>query len=121
LNAVVVMEPLGGETPEGLLRRFQGLEREFGRGAKVVVNEPRPLDVDLIAFGTEVRCGPELTLPHPRAVVRRFVLAPMCEVVPDYVFPGQARTVRELLEALPVVERVERWEGGSSQGWSVNR
>jgi 2-amino-4-hydroxy-6-hydroxymethyldihydropteridine diphosphokinase len=101
LNAVVALEPLPEETPESLLARLQNLEREFGRRPKQVLNEPRPLDLDLIAFGLERRASRELTLPHPRAHQRRFVLQPLSEIAPDFVLPGQDRTVAGLLDQVP--------------------
>ena len=55
------------------------------------------LDLDLIAWGNEVRNTPTLTLPHPRAHLRRFVLQPLSELAPDLVLPGQTQTVAELL------------------------
>jgi 2-amino-4-hydroxy-6-hydroxymethyldihydropteridine diphosphokinase len=100
VNAVVGLIPHAGETPESLLARLQGLEREFGRRTKQVLNEPRPLDLDLIAFGSETRAGQELTLPHPRAHERRFVLQPLSEIAPDLILPGQSVTVAQLLVRL---------------------
>lgn len=87
LNAVAMFEPQPGETPETLLDKLQELERRFGRQPKQVHNEPRPLDLDLIAFGGEKRSTPQLTLPHPRARQRAFVLEPLREVAPDFVWP----------------------------------
>lgn len=101
-NAAVVLTPVPGETPESLLVKLQALEKEFGRRPKVVLNEPRPLDLDLIAFGDEVRNTPELILPHPRAHLRRFVLQPLNEIAPDFVLPGQTCSVRQLLETVMV-------------------
>jgi 2-amino-4-hydroxy-6-hydroxymethyldihydropteridine diphosphokinase len=101
VNAAVALVPLFDETPESLLSKLQALEKEFGRRPKVVLNEPRPIDLDLIAFGSEVRNSSELILPHTRAHLRRFVLQPLSEIAPEFVLPGQARTVRELLQALP--------------------
>lgn len=49
---------------------------------------PRTLDVDIIACGDERRDDPDLTLPHPRAHQRAFVLVPWLEVAPDAVLPG---------------------------------
>ena len=100
LNAVVGLIPHPGETPESLLARLQGLEREFGRRPKQVLNEPRPLDLDLIAFGSEIRSSKDLMLPHPRAHERRFVLQPLSEIAPDIILPGQSQTVAQLLERL---------------------
>lgn len=101
LNAVVVFESKQGETPETLLHKLKSLEREFGRRPKTIHNEPRPLDLDLIAFGNEIRRTSELTLPHPRAHERRFVLEPFKEIAPDYILPGQTKTVAQFLAQLP--------------------
>ena len=101
VNAAAALAPFSEETPESLLAKLQALEKELGRKPKMVLNEPRPLDLDLIAFGNEVRNTPELTLPHPRAHLRRFVLQPLNEITPDFRLPGHSRTVRELLDALP--------------------
>ncbi len=102
------LHPRGGETPESLLEKLQALEIEFGRRRKHVLNEPRPLDLDLIAFGAEIRATSALILPHPRAHQRRFVLAPLAEIAPELVLPGQTRTVRELLASLSSGEVVTR-------------
>jgi len=101
VNAVVAFVPRVGATPESVLASLQEIEKEFGRKPKKVLNEPRPLDLDLIAFGSETRAGKELTLPHPRAHWRRFVLQPLSEIAPDLVLPGQKKTVLHLLGKLP--------------------
>ncbi|MCL5097468.1 MAG: 2-amino-4-hydroxy-6-hydroxymethyldihydropteridine diphosphokinase, partial [Candidatus Omnitrophica bacterium] len=75
-------------------------EMEFGRPPARVPNEPRLLDLDLIAFGTQTRHTPGLILPHPRAHQRRFVLQPLAEIAPDLVLPGQVKTVAQLLADL---------------------
>ena len=108
INAAVALTPLPGETPETLLAKLQALEKEFGRRPKVVLNEPRPLDLDLIAFTGEERSAPELILPHPRAHLRRFVLQPLSEVAPGFVLPGQSRSVCELLQSLDGSELLTR-------------
>jgi 2-amino-4-hydroxy-6-hydroxymethyldihydropteridine diphosphokinase len=104
VNAVTILTALPDETPETLLAKLQRLEKEFGRRTKNVLNEPRLLDLDLIAFGDERRASPSLALPHPRAHLRRFVLAPLNELAPDLVLTGQNRTVRAILETLPGTE-----------------
>jgi 2-amino-4-hydroxy-6-hydroxymethyldihydropteridine diphosphokinase len=100
LNAAVGLVPRADERPETLLPRLQALEKEFGRQQKKILNEPRPLDLDLIAFGHETLAGPKLILPHPRAHLRRFVLGPLDEIAPDLILPGQTQTVRQLLKNL---------------------
>ncbi|MDB6034847.1 MAG: 7 8-dihydro-6-hydroxymethylpterin-pyrophosphokinae hppk [Verrucomicrobiales bacterium] len=100
LNAVAAIQPRLSETPEHLLTSLQQIENELGRRRSGVQNEARTLDLDLIAFGTEVRQSPVLTLPHPRAHLRGFVLKPMAQIAPQFVLPGQSRTVQELLNDL---------------------
>ena len=108
VNAAVAFVPLPGETPETLLAKLQALEKEFGRKPKLVMNEARPLDLDLIAFGREMRNTPVLTLPHPRAALRRFVLQPLGEMAPGFVLPGQTRSIEELLADLDSPEEISR-------------
>ena len=110
VNAIVALTPREDETPESLLEKLQSLEKEFGRPPKKILNEPRPLDLDLIAFGNETRATKDLTLPHPRANLRRFVLQPLAEIAPDLILPGQTKSVALLLRDLPAGEIVERLE-----------
>jgi 2-amino-4-hydroxy-6-hydroxymethyldihydropteridine diphosphokinase len=100
VNAVARLTPRLSETAESFLAKLQELERQFGRRPKAVLNEPRPLDLDLIDFRNELRRTPDLVLPHPRAHLRRFVLAPLAEIEPDLVLPGQQLTVGMLLHTL---------------------
>lgn len=106
VNAAVALFPNADETPESLLEKLQALEKELGRQRKLILNEARPLDLDLIAFGQARRDSPLLTLPHPRAHLRRFVLQPLSEVAPNFVLPGQSRTITQLLADLPLGEAV---------------
>jgi 2-amino-4-hydroxy-6-hydroxymethyldihydropteridine diphosphokinase len=108
LNAVAGLMPQKNETPESLLAKLQALEKEFGRQPKKILNEPRPLDLDLIAFGNEIRATAPLTLPHPRAHQRRFVLQPLNEIAPDLILPGQKLIVTQLLAGLRDDELCER-------------
>ena len=73
INGVVGLVTRADETPETMLAKLKAMEREFGRASKTTLNEPRPLDLDLITFGKHQRDTPELILPHPRAHQRRFV------------------------------------------------
>ena len=108
VNAVVSFAPKQSETPESLLQKLRALEKEFGRAPKQVMNEPRSLDLDLIAFGAETRSSTGLILPHPRTHSRRFVLQPLGEIAPDLILPGQSKTVSQLLRELPAGETVTR-------------
>jgi 2-amino-4-hydroxy-6-hydroxymethyldihydropteridine diphosphokinase len=59
----------------------------------------RTLDIDIIVFGELMVAGDRLTIPHPRAAERDFVLEPWLEIEPEAVIPGLG-PVRELAEAL---------------------
>jgi 2-amino-4-hydroxy-6-hydroxymethyldihydropteridine diphosphokinase len=108
VNAVVGLSPRGGETPESLLGKMLELEKQFGRKPRVVLNEPRRLDLDLISFGQELRASNQLTLPHPRACERRFVLEPLAEIARDLILPGQVKSVAQLVTSLKTPELVFR-------------
>lgn len=110
VNAAVALVPFADETPESLLKKLRALEKKSGRGTKTVPNEPRVLDLDLIAFGGAIRNTPVLVLPHPRAHLRRFVLQPLSEITPNLILPGQSQTVAQLLAGLPEAETVMRLE-----------
>ncbi len=100
VNAVIGLVPQKSETPESLLKKLRDLEKEFGRVPKTILNEPRPLDLDLIVFSNEICNTPDLILPHPRAHLRKFVLEPLNEIAPDFTLAGQGRTVSQLLAGL---------------------
>jgi 2-amino-4-hydroxy-6-hydroxymethyldihydropteridine diphosphokinase len=106
VNAVVGLIPQKNESPESLLKKMRDLEKEFGRAPKKVLNEPRPLDLDLIAFGDETRNTADLILPHPRAQLRKFVLEPLNEIAPDFILAGQGRSVSQLLAGISSDETV---------------
>ncbi|MDP4503671.1 2-amino-4-hydroxy-6-hydroxymethyldihydropteridine diphosphokinase [Nonomuraea turcica] len=96
LNAVVIAETI--LEPHALLERALSVENAFGR-ERAERWGPRTLDVDLIVVGDLVFDDPDLTLPHPRAHERAFVLAPWADVDPQGTVPGHGR-VCDLLEGL---------------------
>ena len=84
------------------------MEIHFGRQPKVALNEPRVLDLDIIAFGEEICNTPQLILPHPRWHERNFVLEPLNEIAGGAILPGQTKTVSELLSELETDETLTR-------------
>lgn len=100
LNAIIGLVPRESETPESLLEKLQQLERFFGRQQKTILNEPRPLDLDIIAFGETTYSSDRLTIPHPRAHLRKFVLQPLSEIAPDFMLAGTGQTAAERLVQL---------------------
>ena len=97
-NAVVVGE--WGGTADELLKRASKLEEAAGREREIRWGA-RTLDIDIIIFGDEVSAEPELTLPHPRAQERLFVLIPWLEIDPDatLVGKGPVRFIADELQA----------------------
>lgn len=92
-NGVALVEASAGpgEVLAALLRIEAALGRE--RDAR---NAPRTLDLDLIAHGRTVLDTPDLTLPHPRAHERLFVMGPLAEIAPGWVHPALGRAAAEL-------------------------
>jgi 2-amino-4-hydroxy-6-hydroxymethyldihydropteridine diphosphokinase len=76
-----------GQGPLGLLSELKRIEAELGRQARVQ-NGPREIDLDLIAYGSLILRSARVAVPHPRLGERRFVLAPVAEIAPDFVIPG---------------------------------
>ncbi|MBA3264969.1 MAG: 2-amino-4-hydroxy-6-hydroxymethyldihydropteridine diphosphokinase [Nocardioidaceae bacterium] len=89
-----------------LLERVQAVEAAFGR-ERGDRNAPRTLDVDLIVVGDRLCDTEELTLPHPRAHERAFVLVPWREVDAEAIIPGRGK-VADLLADLDVSGVVAR-------------
>jgi 2-amino-4-hydroxy-6-hydroxymethyldihydropteridine diphosphokinase len=107
LNAVLLAD--SALPAAEILRRCQQAEAAAGR-VRTVRWGPRTLDVDIIACGAEVSADPQLTLPHPRAHERAFVLAPWLDVAPDALLPGWG-SVADLLAAAPDRAGVRRLDG----------
>ncbi len=108
-NAIIIAGADAGDSPEAWLDHFQDWERRAGRIPKRLLNEARPLDVDLIAWGQQQLSTDRLVLPHPRAHLRRFVLEPLAELAPEWHLPGQSMSIRELLSQLPPDSTIRRW------------
>ena len=89
LNAVLVVATARGPRP--LLAATQRIEADFGRvrPADAVRFGPRTLDIDIIGYDEQISDDPVLTLPHPRAHERAFVLAPWHDVEPGASLPGR--------------------------------
>ena len=100
--------PVDSTDSEALLKDLKAMERRYGRDAVPIRNAPRELDLDLLLFGDEERQSDRLTLPHPRANARRFVMVPAAEVAPDWIWPGTNRSISEISESLVTGERLVR-------------
>jgi 2-amino-4-hydroxy-6-hydroxymethyldihydropteridine diphosphokinase len=110
LNAVALLQT--GLSAPALLAELQRIEREHGR-ERPYRNAPRTLDLDLLVYADKCIATPTLTLPHPRAHLRAFVLRPLAEIAPEFELPGRGR-VTELL-ARVADQRIEKV---SLPGWT---
>ena len=86
--------------PLNLFGCLEEYEIEHGRAPFHEQNAPRPIDLDIIYYGTEQFDVLGLIIPHPRAHERRFVLEPLSYLRPELVLPGQTKTVKQLLAGL---------------------
>jgi len=101
VNGVVRMQQTPGAEvdPAALLARLQAIEAAFDR-VRGAANAARTLDLDIVAMGDLIRRAPDPILPHPRAHLRAFVLAPIRDVAPGWVHPVLGVSVEALLAGL---------------------
>ncbi|MEQ9518836.1 MAG: 2-amino-4-hydroxy-6-hydroxymethyldihydropteridine diphosphokinase [Parvibaculum sp.] len=105
INAVAEIET--ELSPDALLAALHQIEAAFGRVRAQRWSE-RTLDLDIIDFDGQIRVSDAentLELPHPRAHLRGFVLAPLMDVVPDWRHPVSCLSVEALFAGLPQIER----------------
>ena len=96
INAVCIIET---ELPAiDLLNMLHGIEKAMGR-ERTIKWGPRTLDLDIIQYGSMLSSAEELTLPHPRAHERKFVLEPWHEIEPDAILLTHGK-IADLLSKL---------------------
>ena len=98
VNAVAAIET--ALPSDRLLAVLHEIEAEFGR-VRGVVNAPRLIDLDLLAYRREIRGEGAPILPHPRLHQRAFVLLPLFDIAPGWRHPGSGKKLAELIEDLP--------------------
>lgn len=95
-------------SPLELLRALQNIEQTMG-STKRFAKGPRLVDLDILLYGDETIDLPELQVPHPRMLARRFVLVPLAEIAPTHRHPTWNSGVRDFLSKLPDKSIVRRF------------
>jgi 2-amino-4-hydroxy-6-hydroxymethyldihydropteridine diphosphokinase len=101
--------------PRDLLKYAKEIESKLGR-IPSFQNAPRTMDIDILFYDNKVMSNPELTIPHPRIPVRSFVLVPFNEIGPDFIHPGNKRSIKHLVKDLGEIKGLHRW-GEAEQIW----
>ena len=94
-----VVSAAAGLPPAELLEKLLAIEARMGRTRRQPW-EARIIDLDLLLYGQDIIIENDLTVPHPRLHLRRFVLEPLVRLAPDLVHPSLGKTVSELLRDL---------------------
>jgi 2-amino-4-hydroxy-6-hydroxymethyldihydropteridine diphosphokinase len=105
LNCVV--EAQTKLSPLELLQALRAIETRMG-SKKLVAKGPRLMDIDILLYAGEAIDTPELTIPHPRMHLRRFVLVPLAEIAPQSRHPITGQTPQQMLANAPDKSEVRK-------------
>lgn len=94
LNQVLMIETI--LTPQEILQIGLDIEKKLGRIRISETYASRTMDIDLLFYDDQIVEEADLTIPHPRLHLRRFTLAPLEEIMPDFVHPKLKKTIHEL-------------------------
>ena len=106
LNIVIELETTF--TAFQLLDKIREIEKMLGREEIRQKNHPRTIDIDIIIFKDSFINTPELQIPHPAALLRKFVLIPLAELATDEIFPKNNIKIVDLLEKCPDTSVVQK-------------
>jgi 2-amino-4-hydroxy-6-hydroxymethyldihydropteridine diphosphokinase len=91
-----VLEITTSFSPEDLLTELLSIEQSLGR-IRAEKNGARNIDIDILYFESEIISKPGLSVPHDRISIRRFVLVPLTELIPDFIDPKTSKSIVEML------------------------
>lgn len=94
-------------SPEELMKRILNIEKDMGRRRKLKW-QARNIDIDILFYGDEIIEQEDLIIPHPMFHLRRFTLAPLLELMPDYRDPRSGKLIMEIWEQLEDTLEVKR-------------
>ena len=105
LNQVV--EVVSGLSAEEILTRINQIEQQLGR-VRMEKWGARIIDIDILYYAYDIIKTEKLAVPHPGIPDRRFTLAPLVEIAPDFVHPVLKKTNTELLAICPDTLEVKK-------------
>tara|TARA_B100000700_G_C14629695_1_gene662166 strand:- start:44 stop:556 length:513 start_codon:yes stop_codon:yes gene_type:complete len=91
----MAIELLTKKDPYKLINDLKLIEKKLKKN-KIIKNGPRTIDIDIIFYNNLIFNKIFLTIPHPRAHLRDFVLYPICDICPFYIHPILKKTIKEL-------------------------
>jgi len=94
-------------SPQALMREILIIESSMGR-KRIEKWEPRIIDVDILFYDTLVLDIPDLVIPHPLLHERRFVLAPLFDIAPNFIHPQLNKSVSEMLDSCNDMSKVDK-------------
>jgi 2-amino-4-hydroxy-6-hydroxymethyldihydropteridine diphosphokinase len=93
-------------TPQTVLDNCLQIESQLGRTRPTEQNRARRIDIDVLYYGNRIINEDRIQIPHPKIKERRFVLAPLNEIVPHFIDPQNGNTIRQLYNSCPDNSRV---------------
>ena len=103
------IEILTKTNPMKILEILFSIENSFGRIRKTK-NEPRVIDLDLLAYNNQILSSKKLVIPHPRLHERNFVLFPILDLNPNWIHPILKKSVRDLVEKSKNIQKIKKIE-----------
>ncbi len=98
----------GPQEPHQLLAELKTIEKSLGREETTARNQPRPIDLDIIAYGEQTLASDNLTIPHALAFERAFVLQPLLDLKPWFIFRDRGCYARDLLAPLLTTQTIKK-------------